>query len=121
MGVQVISLAALRVFVKFNPAIAIMVSMINNPFTVGPLYYLYYAMGCRIMGNPEFTCATDSWYLPVTNTWGECLSSIFAMATAIVSRCALTAVIMAFVGGVAGYMVAAMIQRVSALKDDPIP
>lgn len=112
MGTQVIILGFMRLVIKFNPAIAVVVSFINNPLTIGPLYYGYYALGCRLIGTPEFC--------PVPNNGPSlevCLapmsvSQYMDAFTMVISRCAITAILVSVIGGALGYVIAWGVQSI---------
>ncbi len=51
LGLQWVSLGLIRTLVKFNIVLALALTWVNNPFTVGPMYYGYYLMGSALIGN----------------------------------------------------------------------
>ncbi len=112
MGTQVIILGLLRLIIKFNPAIATVVSFINNPLTVGPLYYGYYVLGCRLLGNPEFCPVPNGGPAVEVCLAPSAMPPFIDGASMVISRCAVTALLVSIIGGALGYVVAWCVQSV---------
>ncbi len=49
-GLQMVVLGALRLMFRFNTLLAFLFTWVANPITLGPMYYGYYLLGCRLMG-----------------------------------------------------------------------
>ena len=53
LGLQWVSLGLFRMIFRFNIVLALALTWVNNPFTVGPMYYGYYLMGSALVGRPS--------------------------------------------------------------------
>ena len=52
LGTQTICMGVFRLFLRFNLLIAFAFSCVNNPVSVGPMYYLFYLTGSFLLDRP---------------------------------------------------------------------
>lgn len=51
LGLQWASLGVFRTAVRFNIVLALVLTWVNNPLTVAPMYYGYYLIGSMLIGD----------------------------------------------------------------------
>ena len=109
VGGQCAAMALARVFIRYNIAIAFVVSFVTNPFTMIPMYYGYYYMGSWILGlDPTFTLEGFRHLMkPIMNAgyFYESFGAFVSLSFNILKRWLVSAVILAGIFGPLGYLV----------------
>jgi uncharacterized protein len=115
MGGHCVALGLLRLLLRFNFVIAIGVAAVVNPLNIIPLYYGYYCLGSVILGKP-IALDRDVFeklmnpILEKSHFW-EGIRAFMELGADIVGRWAISAVVVATILGIAGYVVTVKIQK----------
>lgn len=120
VGVQMVLLGLLRLCFRFNTVVAFAFTWVNNPLTLIPMYYGYYYVGSLILGRPVALTGETFGQLmtPVVhagNFW-ESFQGFARLGWDIVERWAVTAVSLAAITGVLGYVVGYHIQKTNCVR-----
>jgi len=109
VGTQMLFLGLLRVLFRFNSLLAFAFTWVNNPLTLLPMYYGYYYLGSIILGKPVVMTpdAFRELIHPIVHAghFWESLQASARLSADIISRWAISAVIVASVSGVLGYVI----------------
>lgn len=120
VGGQMVLLALLRLWFRFNTVAAFAFTWVNNPFTLIPMYYGYYYIGSMILGRPIALTGESFRQLmtPVIHAghFWESFQGFAELGWDIVQRWAVTAGILGFVSGVLGYVVGYHIQKAHCMR-----
>lgn len=115
IGCQMLMLALLRLCLRFNAITAFAMTWVNNPFSLLPLYYVYYYLGSLILHRPVAMGVEDfrSLMQPIIHAgyfWGS-VQAFLLISWDILERWTVSAAIFAVVAGFIGYAVAYNIQK----------
>ncbi len=114
LGLQWVSLGLIRTVFRFNIILALALTWVNNPFTVGPMYYGYYLMGSAIIGNS--TGINSDRFLELmaplfeAETFLDSLSGLAEIGSEIMIKWAIGASITGLLLGALGYVATYYIQ-----------
>jgi uncharacterized protein len=115
LGVQMVALGLLRVFVKFNTAMAFTFTWINNPISLIPMYYGYYYLGSIVLGKSVSLSAESFQALlkPMLHSsyFWQAFSSFLYLGWDLVVRWSVGAVIVASSCSLIGYLVSYNVQK----------
>lgn len=115
VGGQVISLVLFRMIFRFNSVVAFAFSWVSNPFSVLPMYYAYYYLGSLILHRPSIMSrqAFREVMAPIVHTeyFWESVHSFSSLGWDIMLRWWVSAVLLAVVSGVIGYVATYHFQR----------
>ena len=115
VGGQLLTLAALRLLIRFNYIIAAAFTLVSNPLDVAPLYYGYYCLGSVILGR---STALD--YGPFEKLMNpvidksyfwEAFAAFMELGHEILARWIVAAVALALIFGTIGYVVTFKVQK----------
>ncbi len=118
IGLQFFVITGLRVLFRFNSILALAFSLVSNPFTVVPLYYVYYRLGSFILEKPvemskeRFDDAVQI-ALAAGYFW-DTIPALLNLGRDVIIRWSISAVIFAVVFGTVGYLVTWRIQEMLA-------
>jgi uncharacterized protein (DUF2062 family) len=115
VGGQLLTLAALRLLIRFNYIIAAAFTLISNPLDMIPLYYGYYCLGSIILGR---STALDygpfeKLIHPVIDKsyFWEAIAAFMQLGHEILVRWIVAAVTLALIFGILGYIVTFKVQK----------
>jgi uncharacterized protein (DUF2062 family) len=115
IGGHLVTLALLRIALRFHFLVAFAFSAVNNPFTMIPLYYGYYLLGALMLGK---TAGIDYELFgrvmhPVMGSsyFWEALAGFGQLSKEILVNWSVAAVVVSLPVAVVGYMVTYGIQR----------
>jgi uncharacterized protein len=115
VGLQIVTVAALRLLFRFHIPIALAFTLVSNPFNAAPLYYGYYYLGSLIIGKPasiQFDVFEKLLEPMMTQSYfWEVASAFAALGKDVLIRWLIAAVILAVVFGILGYVVTYKIQK----------
>ncbi len=114
LGLQWVSLGLIRTVFRFNFLLALALTWVNNPFTVGPMYYGFYLMGSALIGNPS-EINSDTFLelmapLFKAETFPDSLSGLAEIGSEILIKWAIGASITGLLFGTVGYVATYYIQ-----------
>lgn len=101
------------VFLRVNLPVAVTSTLITNPFTFGPWYYLAYKIGALILGAPALTRIPE----PVSDTAGSGWAGVLAGFEHLLSLgppLLIGLALLAVVSAVAGYFLVHLLWRIPA-------
>ncbi len=114
VGGHFLSLALLRVAIRFNYLVAATFTFVCNPLNMVPLYYGYYLLGSTVLGRKSSMDmdAFEKLINPVLDKayFWEALSAFAALGYEFLIRWVVAAVILAVVFGIPGYVITFKIQ-----------
>lgn len=120
VGAQVAVLGALRTVLKFNFVSAVAFSFVSNPFDMIPMYYGYYLLGSWILGkNPHIDFSLFQKLMsPIVESgyFWESLGAFLELSREILTAWFVSAVILATVSSVLGYVITHRIQMARAKR-----
>lgn len=115
VGAQVVTLALLRSFFRFNSVVAFAFTWVNNPLTMIPLYYGYYHLGSIMLDRPVTLTgeAFRSLMTPIVHAghFWESLHQFAFLGWDILLRWSLTAILVGGLSGALGYVLGLFAQR----------
>jgi uncharacterized protein len=115
VGGHLITLAILRVLLRFNYMIAFAFTFVSNPLNVVPLYYGYYCLGSLILGRPVALDygVFEKLMNPVMDKsyFWEAFAAFMELGREILVRWLVAAASLALVFGTAGYVVTFKVQK----------
>jgi uncharacterized protein (DUF2062 family) len=115
VGGQLLTLAALRVVIRFNYIVAAAFTLVSNPLDMAPLYYGYYCLGSVILGK-----STTLDYGPFKTLmhpvidksyFWEAIAAFMQLGHEILVRWIVAAVTLALIFGILGYIVTFKVQK----------
>lgn len=120
LGAQMISLGLLRLVLRFNMLAAFAFTWINNPLSVGPMYYGFYLLGSFLLNRPPIGNFQE-FYILITpileaNNLLDGFKEFLALGSDIMVRWFVGAFTTAIPLGLLGYFVSLRIQTIRALK-----
>jgi uncharacterized protein (DUF2062 family) len=109
IGSHTFTLMLLRPFVRYNVGLAFAVTWIINPFTIIPIYTLYYYIGSLILGGSQ-TISIERYreaLQPIVHAghFVAALKDFLFLDLQILKRWAIAASIVSPVSGLAGYLI----------------
>lgn len=115
LGVQMVALGLLRLFVKFNTAMAFALTWVNNPLSVIPMYYGYYYLGSIVLGK-SVSLSAESFQAQLkpmlhADYFWQAFSSFLCLGWDLVLRWSVGAVTVAATCGLLGYVVCYSVQK----------
>lgn len=115
VGAQVAVLALLRLLFKFNSLAAFAFTWVNNPLTIIPLYYGYYYLGSLMLGRPISLTGEGfrMMMMPILHAdrfWYS-VTEFARLGGDVLLRWSLTAILLAAVSSVFGYVIGLVIQK----------
>ncbi|MGC8659555.1 MAG: DUF2062 domain-containing protein [Desulfomonilaceae bacterium] len=120
LGTQTICMGVVRLFVKFNLLIAFAFSCVNNPVSVGPLYYLFYLTGSFFLERPAVKNFHEFYLLisPILQArhYEDALRQFLDLSGDILLRWAMGSVTISIPLALIGYFVSLRIQTCRARK-----
>ena len=108
---QFLAAGVSAIFLRVNLPVAVTSTLITNPFTFGPWYYLAYKIGALILGAPALTQVPEPVSANADGWWAGVLAGIdhlLAMGPPLFIGLALLAVVSA----VAGYFLVHLLWRI---------
>jgi uncharacterized protein (DUF2062 family) len=115
LGSQLPVITVLRLFLRFNTILALAFSFVSNPFTVVPLYYVYYLLGSLILGQPEGVNAERFNEIIQTSVgsgyFWDVLPAFLSVGREVLVRWCVSAGLLAAVFGTLGYLFASRFQE----------
>jgi len=115
LGGHLVTLALLRLFLRFSYVIAAAFTVVNNPLNIIPLYYGYYCLGSYILGRPiamDFRIFQKLMNPVMDKTYfWEAFAAFMNLGREILVRWLVAAVIVAVVFGIIGYVVTFKVQK----------
>jgi uncharacterized protein (DUF2062 family) len=115
IGGQLLTLAALRVLIRFNFIVAAAFTLVSNPLDMAPLYYGYYCLGSVILGRSTALdyVVFEKLMNPVLDKsyFWEAFAAFMELSHEILVRWIVAAAALAFVFGAIGYIVTFKVQK----------
>ncbi len=114
LGFQWISLGFIRLFFKFNAVLALGLTWVNNPLTVGPMYYAHYLIGSSLLGSSQHL-NMDTFVQLMTplfqaETFRESFEGLTKIGSEMLIRWTLGASLTGLAFGALGYIVTYLVQ-----------
>ena len=120
LGAQTICLGLLRLIVPFNLIVAFAFTWVNNPISVGPMYYGFYLVGSFLLHRPPVRDFHEFYLLisPILDAkhFGDACVQFMTLGGDILLRWAIGSFIVATPLGLAGYFLCLRIQTSRAQK-----
>lgn len=115
VGAQLAVLALLRLLFRFNSVAAFAFTWVNNPLTIIPLYYGYYYLGSLMLGRPISLTGEGfrRMMMPILHAdrfWYS-VTEFVSLGGDLLLRWSLTAMLLAAVSSVFGYVAGLVIQK----------
>lgn len=110
---QFLAAGLTAVFLRVNLPVAVTSTLITNPFTFGPWYYLAYKIGALILGAPALTRIHE----PISTTSGSGWAGVLAGFDHLLSMgppLLIGLALLAVVSAVAGYFLVHLLWRIPA-------
>lgn len=120
VGGQMVVLALLRSFFKFNSVVAFAFTWVNNPVTLLPMYYGYYYLGSLVLDRP-ISLTGESFkemMVPIIHAdhfWHSIAQFMSLGFDVLVSWC-VTAGILAFTSALLGYLIGLKVQQAHCMN-----
>lgn len=123
IGLQMVLAFFLAWLLRANKLVGVPLVWISNPFTIIPIYYPCYAIGCRLLGTPvvrdEWTQIQDSWRDllsdPATR-WGDKVQFWWDNLMDFVGPLWLGCMVVASVTGILSYYISLAVIRAYRLR-----
>ncbi len=120
LGGQTICMGLLRLIVPFNLLVAFAFTWVNNPISVGPMYYGFYLIGSFLLHRPPVRDFHEFYLLitPILDAkhLGDACAQFLALGGDILLRWAVGSFIVATPLGLTGYFLSLRIQTSRAQK-----
>ncbi|MGB6067748.1 MAG: DUF2062 domain-containing protein [Desulfomonilaceae bacterium] len=119
-GSHVLTLSLLRLLFRFNLVLAVAFTFVINPINIVPFYYGYYRLGSLVLGRPVAINLEIFQRImnPVLNKayFWEAHAAFIQLGSEILARWLVSAVILATVSGVLGYIVTFRVQKERCMR-----
>ncbi|MGD9819802.1 MAG: DUF2062 domain-containing protein, partial [Desulfomonilaceae bacterium] len=114
LGFQRISLGFIRLFFKYTAVLALGLTWVNNPLTVGPMYYAHYLIGSTLLGSSQHL-NMDAFFELMTplfqaETFRESFEGLTKIGSEILIRWSLGASLTGLAFGALGYIITYFVQ-----------
>jgi len=110
VGTQMLLLGLLRILFRFNSLVAFAFTWVNNPVTLLPMYYGYYYLGSILLGEPVVMTpeAFRDLIHPIVHAghFWDSVQAFARLSADVITRWSISAVIVASVSGILGYLTA---------------
>lgn len=114
LGAQTIFIGLLRLLIRFNLLVALAFTWINNPISVGPMYYAFYRIGSFLLNRRPVTDFNEfhNVLIPIfqATRFGDACARFLALGGDIVLRWFIGSFIVAIPLGLVGYFISLRIQ-----------
>jgi len=120
LGLHMITMALLRLILKYNVVVAFAFTFVNNPITLIPMYYAFYALGSILLGKPTPLTMTDFQHLmdPIIHADNFMLAvhNFLSLGMDILVRWTIGAIIIAGIFSLLGYLVGYWLLRKRCIR-----
>ncbi|MDA8405591.1 MAG: DUF2062 domain-containing protein [Deltaproteobacteria bacterium] len=120
LGAQTICMGLLRLILPFNLLVAFAFTWVNNPVSVGPMYYGFYLIGSLLLNRPPVRDFHEFYLLisPILDAkhLGDASAQFLALGGDILLRWTVGSFVVAIPLGFAGYFLCLKIQTSRAVK-----